>query len=135
MLEWLKRRRQQIGTLVSSRTTTASRVAVSFDDHSIRVTLPSGTVQSVRWSDIGAVNIVTTADGPFEADLFWLLQSLDRKTNITIPMGAEGEHDLLLRMQARLLGFDNMAVVEAMSSTGPAGFVVWDPDHAAAEEV
>jgi hypothetical protein len=128
MLEWLKRRRQQIGTLVSSRTTTASRVAVSFDDHSIRVTLPSGT-------DIGAVNIVTTADGPFEADLFWLLQSLDRKTNITIPMGAEGEHDLLLRMQARLLGFDNMAVVEAMSSTGPAGFVVWDPDHAAAEEV
>lgn len=133
MLEWLKRRRQQISTPESGRATAMSRVAVSFDDHMIRVKMPTGAVQSLRWSDIGAVNIVTTADGPFEPDLFWLIQSLDRKTNLTIPMGAEGEHDLLRRMQARLSGFDNMAVVEAMSSTGPAGFVVWEPSYVAAE--
>ena len=132
MLEWLKRHRQPQSTPDPGRGVT-SRVAVSFDDHVIRVKLPTGAVSHVSWSNIGAVNIVTTSDGPFAPDLFWLLQSLDKKTNMTIPMGAEGEHDLLRAMQARLPGFDNMAVIEAMSSTGPAGFVIWDPGHAAAE--
>jgi len=40
-------------------------------------------------------------------------------------MGAEGEHELLHEMQATLHGFDNMTVIEAMSSVGAAGFVVW----------
>jgi hypothetical protein len=41
-------------------------------------------------------------------------------------MGVPGEHDLVHAMQARLDGFDNMAVVEAMSATGRVRFKVWD---------
>jgi hypothetical protein len=128
MLDWLKKRRQPDRAPIVGRST-PSRVAVSYDDHVVRIKLPSGATTHLTWHDIGAVNIVTTAEGPFEPDLFWLLQSMDKKTNITIPMGAEGEHDLMRAMQARLIGFDNMAVVEAMSSTGPAGFVIWSPEH------
>ena len=129
MLEWFKRRRHK-SVLPESSGVVRSRVAVSFDEYKIRVTMPNGVVHALNWDAIGAVNIVTTSDGPMVPDLFWLLQSPDRKTSLTIPMGAEGEHDLLLAMQSRLPGFDNMAVVEAMSSTGPAGFIVWDPEHA-----
>lgn len=130
MLDWLKRRRQPDSTPSPGRAT-PSRVSVRFDDHVVRVKLPNGANSQLTWHDLGAVNIVTTADGPFAPDLFWLLQSIDKKTNLTIPMGAEGEHDLLRAMQSRLAGFDNMAVIEAMSSTGPAGFVIWSPEHVA----
>jgi hypothetical protein len=133
MLDWLKKRRQPLNTPAPGRAGPPSRVVVSFDDYVIRVKLPSGANSHLSWDDIGAVNIVTTSDGPFAPDLFWLVQSLDKKTNLTIPMGAEGEHDLLRAMQHRLAGFDNMAVIEAMSSTGPAGFVIWDPEHAGSE--
>ncbi len=99
-------------------------VAVTPDD--IVVSRTEGKRDRLLWSDLGAVGIVTTDAGPFASDLFWLLQSRDRRHSVTVPLGADGEHDLLLTMQARLKGFDNMAVVEAMSTTGNAGFTVWD---------
>jgi hypothetical protein len=60
--------------------------------------------------------------------LFWLLLGGDRRRPLLVPMGVPGEHDLVQAMQARLDGFDNMAVVEAMSAKGRVGFKVWNAD-------
>ena len=124
MLNWLKKRNR------SRLDRPAARAAgpvwrVSFDDSHVRLVQPNGATSQIAWADLGCVGIMTTADGPAAPDLFWLLQPLDRRTSVVVPMGAEGEHELLLAMQTRLAGFDNMTVIEAMSSTDQAGFVVW----------
>jgi hypothetical protein len=99
-------------------------VRVIQDEKSIRVVGPGEAVSAINWDDIARVTIRTTDTGPFTTDLFWHLQNSEGK-GPTVPMGAVGEHELLLAMQRRLDGFDNMAVVEAMGTSEKAEFVVW----------
>jgi hypothetical protein len=133
MLNWLRRRYD------TSQPTPPSRAGlpiwrVTFDDTDVRLFKPDGTMSQIAWSQLGCVGIMTTPDGPAEPDLFWLLQPLDRRMSLVFPMGADGEHELLHEMQNRLPGFDNMTVIEAMSSTDAAGFVVWQPPSNAKSE-
>lgn len=79
---------------------------------------------------LAEVRIVTTDDGPFEADVLWLLIPLDGPP-LHIPNDALGAEALLPALQA-LPGFDNAAVVRAMGSTTPATFTIWRADAAAA---
>jgi hypothetical protein len=124
MLNWLSklfRRRQE----ASPQRPSTSRVRVIHDDKFITVYDGEGGVVMLDWADISNVTVMTTDAGPFEIDLFWILSDRDRRRSVVVPMGARGEHDLLQAMQVRLSGFDNMAVVEAMSSTGNAEFQIW----------
>jgi hypothetical protein len=134
MFDWLRRllnlpviqnpvaRLRTGGSAAGSR----SKVRVMSDPDKIVVTRADGREEVLRWADLAVVGIVTNDGGPFITDLFWLLQSADRRQALAVPLGAAGENDFLHAMQARLKGFDNMAVVEAMSSTENAGFTVWD---------
>lgn len=106
-----------------------SAVHVGVDDAGVRVHRADGRAENLAWADLGSVSIVTNDDGPFANDLFWILQSRDHSISVVVPMGAAGEKELLGAMQERLPGFDNMAVVDAMGSTGNASFVVWDADR------
>jgi len=101
---------------------------VLYDGDLITVKLPGAPDVAIAWTDITAVRIVSgdaTADPP---DLFWLIAGGERRRPVLVPMGVAGEHDLVHAMQERLDGFDNMAVVEAMSAKGPVGFKVWDAE-------
>lgn len=130
MLRWL-RRHFDAAKLMPLAQQDGPHWCVSFDEAMVQLTDPGGTVSRITWAQLAHVGIITTADGPILPDLFWLLQQRDRQISLVIPMGAEGEHELLLEMQSRLPGFDNMAVIEAMSSTDPAGFVVWQASESA----
>jgi hypothetical protein len=126
MLDWLSklfRRRQE----APPHRPFTSRVRVIHDDKFITIYDGEGGVVMLDWADIDNVSVVTTDKGPFEIDLFWLLSDREGRRTVTVPMGARGEHDLLQAMQVRFSGFDNMAVVEAMSSTGNAEFQIWPP--------
>jgi hypothetical protein len=124
MLNWLLRRfEHQHRPSVRRRAT--SRVRVTHDDKIIRVRLADDREEAIAWSDLGSVSVLTTDAGPYEVDLHWILIDRDGHRGPAVPMGAVGEHELLKAMQSRLHGFDNMAVVEAMSSTANASFVVW----------
>ena len=125
MLGWLKRRRDPYKLPPPRPRPEGPCWRVTFDDANVHLANPAGAITSMAWIQLGYVGIITTAEGPAEDDLFWLLQQHDRQASLVIPIGADGEQQLLHAMQARLTGFDNMAVVEAMSSTDPAGFVVW----------
>jgi hypothetical protein len=100
-------------------------VRVSHDEKIISVNDGEGGLATLAWQDVGNVTVLTTDTGPFEIDLFWVLSDHEGRRSVTVPMGAEGEHALLKAMQSRLNGFDNMAVVEAMSSTGNGVFQIW----------
>jgi hypothetical protein len=125
VLSWLWRRRERPEKPALVRGT-PSAVSVAFDADTITLKRPGELPQTLNWVELASVGIVTTEHGPFATDLFWLLQSRDRSRSLIVPMDATGEHELLKAMQARLPGFDNMAVVEAMGSIDNAGFVIWE---------
>lgn len=124
MLDWLTKLFRRHQEALPQRRI-ASSVTVTHDDKVIAVDTGTGGVAALAWSELANVAILTTDAGPFQIDLFWILSDRDGRRSLTIPMDANGEHLLLKTMQARLAGFDNMAVVEAMSSTGADVFQIW----------
>ena len=97
---------------------------VEFDDQTIRRTMPDGKVESIDWHELHEVSIVTTGEGPFVEDVFWLLSNEDQSKGCAIAGGAEGFGDFLGRLQD-LPGFDNEAVIHAMGSTDDNRFLAW----------
>lgn len=69
------------------------------------------------------VEIVTTDRGPSDGDLFWRLSDMAGQA-IAIPGGAQGAESLP-DVLGVLPGFDHLAVLRAMGSTGPARFAIW----------
>ncbi|VXC05797.1 hypothetical protein [Aeromicrobium sp. 9AM] len=97
--------------------------SIDVDDDGVRRVLPDGTVERVRWDELREVRIATTADGPFNEDVFWLLSGGDLSIGVALP-GSYVDDALMRRFQA-LPGFDNEQVIAAMSSMEEAQFVVW----------
>ena len=100
---------------------------VFFDAKEIRYSVPRKEVQRIAWDSLARVLIVTTDEGPFVEDVFWLLVPR-AGPELRIANSAKGFPSLLGEMQKRLAGFDNRAVAMAMGSTSNAAFEVW---HAA----
>lgn len=84
---------------------------------------PGGEVEQVEWSDLNKVEVLTTDEGPFAPDVFWVLHG--SKTGCVIPQGTTGDAELLKRLQA-LPGFRNEAVIDAMSSTSNRRILCWE---------
>lgn len=93
------------------------------DGEGVRRWLEGGRCESVRWDRLIHVGVMTTADGPFGPDLFWVLAGED-ETGCVIPSQAGIAEALLERVQ-RLPGFDNETLIAAMSSTEEARFPLW----------
>jgi len=51
------------------------RDAVSFDNRQIVRTLPDGRTESVRWDDLEEISIITSDEGPYVDDVFWMIGS------------------------------------------------------------
>lgn len=96
---------------------------VEFDDEGVFRTMGDGREETVRWDQLVGIEIVTTDRGPFVDDVFWLLIGEDG-TGCAVPSEAEGMQPLLKRLQ-ELPGFDNDAVIAAMTSMSNARFHVW----------
>jgi hypothetical protein len=85
---------------------------------------PKGREETIRLDELSECSIVTTDEGPYRDDVFFLLARLNPESGIAIPQSAEGFGELLARLQT-LPGFDNQAVIQAMGSTTQAKFVCW----------
>ena len=93
------------------------------DSESVRYYRPDGETQQIQWDDLDEVGIVTTDEGPFVEDVFFMLMSKDNQV-CAIPQGAEGNEDLLSRLQL-LPDFDNETLIQAMGSTSNQNFRLW----------
>ena len=98
------------------------RFVVRLSDSEITCERPDGTVERVSWADLQRVEVVTTDEGPFVPDVFWVLHGTEG--GCAVPQGATGDSELLERLQA-LPGFDNGAVIEAMSCASDRRFLCW----------
>ena len=106
--------------------TPESAFVVGFTKTTITVTPPSGTQRSIAWKEITQVAVRTTDEGAQKPDVFWELHGTDDAGTIVFPSGATGENAFLKAMQARLKGFDNRRLADAMGSTTNQTFVLWE---------
>jgi predicted metal-dependent HD superfamily phosphohydrolase len=96
-------------------------MSVSFDDHGF------GTdAWKIRWSEVIAVGIRTTACGPFAEDLFW--QFLIPGDLVEIPGGVV-DAAAVAAMQRQLPGIDSLKIVSAMGTTDNRVFRLWHVDE------
>ncbi|MFF0491124.1 hypothetical protein ACWDSJ_22775 [Nocardia sp. NPDC003482] len=95
---------------------------VEINDRFVRRTLDNGRVEEVLWQELSEVRIITTADGPFADDVFFVLIGA-RGNGCVVPHSAADPH-FLARLQ-QLPGFDNDKVVEAMCTVQDRQFLVW----------
>ncbi len=99
--------------------------SVTFDNEKVLRTMKDGDTEVVYWDDLYAVEIITTNDGPWSEDVFFILKG--ETGGCAVPQGVLGADKLLLRLQ-ELPGFRNDVVIEAMAATSNAVFVCWQRD-------
>lgn len=83
-----------------------------------------GRIALIGWEELSRVHVAVDKSDP-EGEIRWVLSDHHGGGDISVPMGAEGERAFITAMQRRLAGFDNMAVVEALSSPTSGEFQVW----------
>jgi hypothetical protein len=94
---------------------------VQVDDWGVR---RLGRDEAIAWPDIERIEVVTTDEGPWQEDFFWLLESAEEK-GVAIG-GDEAEACRLLAvLQQRYLDLDNEGVIRAVRSTQNASFLIW----------
>lgn len=96
---------------------------IAVTDEALAYENPDGTTETIGWDQLNRVEVVTTDEGPFLPDSFWVLTG--NQTQCTIAQGAQNENLLLERLQT-LPGFDNDGLISAMGSTANARFLCWD---------
>lgn len=117
------RRDRERGVYVPPKLQPESQYVVSLTESEVTCRRPDGSVENVAWDDLQRVEIVTTDEGPFLMDVFWVLHGTE--TGCVVPQGATGEQELLQQLQ-RLPGFQNAAVIEAMSCSDNRHFLCWE---------
>lgn len=130
MLDWLRRllvKPAEPPQQVNARGVRTHGLSVSHTMDDIVLHIPGAPPASITWSELETITIVSS-EQLGSNELYWLISGSNRRHPLIIPMGAPGEHELVQAMQARLDGFDNMAVVEAMSSVEDALFIVWEAE-------
>lgn len=95
---------------------------VEITDRFVRRTLDNGRIEEVGWQELTEVRIITTADGPFADDVFFVLIGV-RGNGCVVPHSA-ASHEFLCRLQ-QLPGFDHEKVIEAMCTVADRQFLLW----------
>ncbi len=104
------------------------RYVVKTSPEAVVVICPDGQECEIRLDQLESVRIVTTEQGPWLCDFWYLLT--DGYVQCSVPLGATGGQALLHRLQA-LPGWDTELPIEALGSTINNEFLCW---HRPAEE-
>lgn len=80
--------------------------------------------ERVLWDELTRVEILTTDEGPFTEDFFFLLEGRDG-AGVAVSNELAVKHELVAILQRRLPGLDGKAIIEAAGSTARRRFLVW----------
>ena len=99
---------------------------ITLTNDELTIIYKNGKKEKHLFENLQKVTIITTDQGPFEDDVFWLM--LFKKNIIMIPQGCPGE-DKLLEIMQKLPDFDNEQVVKAMTCSENSSFLVWEKEE------
>jgi hypothetical protein len=80
--------------------------------------------EEIRWDEISEVRIVTTNEGPYREDVFFVLAGSGEK-NCVVPHEAAVRTKLLEELYVRFPSLNDKMVIRAMGSTSNNNFVIW----------
>lgn len=103
------------------------RSEILIDSEGVTRPLGKGKLEQIRWDDLEKIEIITTADGPWGEDVFWVLS--EAATGCVVANGDAKIHALMDRLQS-FPGFNDQAVIDAMGSTSANSFLIWQRQHA-----
>ncbi len=86
--------------------------------------ISDGTIERVLWKDLQKVTIVTTDQGPWLEDVFFIFESKD--AGVVVAQEWEQKLGLLDLMKKKLDGIDYEQMIAAMGCTDNARFPIWD---------
>ena len=81
------------------------------------------TQESLTWTSLRSVTILTTDEGPFVEDVWWLLEG--ESGGVAVPGGAP-EVTAIMQHLEQMPGYNPDAVIAAMGSIENARFTVWE---------
>ncbi len=80
--------------------------------------------ESISWERVVKIEIVTTDEGPYVEDFFFVLHGADG-TGVVVPQELAVEYGLLPELQQRFAGLDNKAVIDASLCVENRRFLLW----------
>jgi hypothetical protein len=82
--------------------------------------------KEIEWGKIEKIDVLTTDDGPFVQDIFWVISSSAGKSKLVLPMNDAVEgHQELMKQIFKLPSFDYKTFITATGSTSKKIFSVW----------
>lgn len=96
--------------------------SIAFDSEKILSRQASGSEKIILWDKMTSIKIITTNQGPYKNDVFWVIES--KNDRIVFSMGTEGEEAFLSKAQ-KLEGFNNKVFIDAMSCADNNEFYCW----------
>ena len=92
-----------------------------------------GLREHVAWGDIARVRIMTTDQGPYLEDVFFIVEAKS-DGGCVVPQDLAVRDGLLEALQSRLVGLNNGAVIEAMLSVENRIFTIWEAEGSASTQ-
>ncbi len=92
------------------------------DENGLRREISDGTMESVKWDELKKITIVTTDQGPYLEDVFFVLEGEKGGTIVSQEWATKIS---LLEKISKLPGFANEAVISAMGCTENNSFLCW----------
>jgi hypothetical protein len=80
--------------------------------------------ESISWEQLVKIEIVTTDEGPYSEDFFFVLHGADG-SGAVVPNELAAKHDFVAELQRRFPDLDNGAIIEASSCVQNRRFLVW----------
>jgi len=80
--------------------------------------------ERVLWDEVTRVEIVTTDEGPWSEDFFFLLEGRNG-AGVAVSNELAVKHGLVAVLQRRLAGLDDRAIIEAAGAPQPRRLLVW----------
>ena len=99
---------------------------VELDERQITYFGPTGGA-AISLDDVARIEIITTAAGPLDSDLYWLFSANDGG-HLRIPGDAQGAQ-VLFDALAMLPGVDYDAAIRAAGTTEARHFTIWQKRH------
>lgn len=85
-------------------------------------------IENWEWKDVSAVEIITTDEGPWQEDVYWVISFKDERECTVIPQLADGDNAMMKAIPKVLGEPDWMAATEAMGSCFNNRFLIWSTD-------
>jgi len=106
------------------RDAAAATTALVVDDDHVERHLADGRVETVRWSEVREIEVITTDIGVHRDDGALLVLGVDETRGCLVPSGLAVSHGVIDRL-TRLPGFDARRLAEALEQPAPSRTTCW----------